>query len=174
MDARGALLQAGQVLSQTDEAPDAARLEQAAGLEMDALDRVFGSLPQYLAALQDDLLQRLRHRVLEAALAQPSGRERIYAGTLTYLDGYLDEQPLRRWLVNARESLPPVADGIRRQNRTYALVLRSEFEGMRWPFAHAAARLFIAMVMEAAMAEHESGARRADMRAALREFLESF
>lgn len=134
----------------------------------------FGSFDEYLAALQQRFMDRLRDGIVAAVAGAPAGRERLRTGALSYLDGCLAQHSLRDWFLVARTSMPAVEQGLRRQNHTFELMLASEFIVMQWPHPRAGARLFIAALLDVARAEHDPGRPLPQLRDALWDFLVTY
>lgn len=149
-------------------------LAEAAGLEPGEFQAEFASLPDCLCAAQQQFMDGLRTRVLEAALSCGSGFARLKAGSSAYLDACLENRTLRSWLLQARDRWPAVADGLRRQNETYIVVLAPEFKTLGWPHPAAAARLYMAMLLEASQVEHAQGRALIAARDTLWDFLKTF
>ncbi|MFC4250624.1 TetR/AcrR family transcriptional regulator [Sinimarinibacterium flocculans] len=143
---------------------------QRAGVDAGVFTSIFGDLTGYLVAVQQVFMDRLRDRIVAVTAGVPPGMRRIQLATESYLSGCLDERPLRGWLLEARMR-PPVLTGLRRQNRTYYMILGAELERLGWPDGAAAARLYLAMINAASIVEHRSGVQPA-LRAALWHFLE--
>lgn len=173
---REALLRAGLRAAAREPLPpaSAASVLAEAGLGEDALVRYFVDFEHYLLALQQRFLDELRDGVIRFTDHQPPGRERLKAGTSVYLDGCIKRRGLRQWLLEGRLQSSVVADGLRRQNQAYAMILSTEFHAMRWPQPQAAARLFLASVQEVSRIEHTAAAPVPAARMALWEFLASY
>lgn len=133
-----------------------ARIVSAAGVGTDEFQAAFGSIFGYVNVLQQQFMDELRNRILKVTTGTGSGMTRIQLACETYLSGCLDHRALRAWLIEAR-TLPEVAAGLRKQNQVYWVVLGSELKTLGWPQPQAAARLFLAMINEAATIEHRAG-----------------
>lgn len=171
---RAALLEAGRRLAIHEPEPAVPALEREAGLADGTLVSVFGSLEQYLVDLQQDFMNALRSEVIAATTEKPAGFVRIKSGAEAYLDGCLSRRGLRHWFIVERQRNGLVAGSLRRQNGTYRLILPGEFVAMQWPHPKAGARLFLALLMEAARSEHDLGRADPDLRAGIWHFLRTY
>ncbi|MFP5305278.1 MAG: hypothetical protein ACLGI7_05555 [Gammaproteobacteria bacterium] len=171
-NARDALLEAGRRLSGSIplSALDAGQLCAAAGAAPQDFAQAFGDLPGYLLALQQQFMDRLRDKIVAVTSGVPSGIRRIELATETFLSGCLQERALRAWLLDAR-AWPAVFAGLRRQNQTYSVIIGSELKTLGWPAPQAAARVYLAMVLEASIVEHRRGAAVPETREVLWDFL---
>jgi hypothetical protein len=149
----------------------AERIAAAAGLDSREFPAHFGSLKEYLLALQQHFLDDLRGKIVVATMHSAPGAERIRAATMAFLDGCLAQRPLRSWLIELRATDPEVFDMLVKRNAVYTQLLRIEFESMRMPHAVESARLFFVMTQETALAEHDAGQVLADMRETMLVFL---
>jgi hypothetical protein len=172
-DGRTALLEAGRRLAMrhTLAELDPLLLCSEAKVGLDAFEREFASLGEFVAALQQDFMERLREKILAVTSGSAAGLMRLKLATESYLQGCLAERPLRAWLLDARLQAD-VLEGLRRQNQVYWMILGSEFKSLRWPHPRAAGRIYLAMANEAAQAEHRVGHPLASVRDTLWEFLE--
>lgn len=114
----------------------------------------FVDLTHYLIAVQQQFMDELRDEVITATALHPPGLERVRSATLVYLDHCLKHRGLRGWLMQARKEELLLADGLRRQNHSFALIISTEFHALHWPHPLAAARLYLAAIQEAARLEH--------------------
>ena len=169
---RRQLLDAGQQLAQ--HAP-LARLRvddivAAAGLAKGTFYLHFPDRAAFLVALHQRFHDTLMRAVQQATLALPRGLPRLLAGSVAYLDGCLREHGVKTLLVEARAE-PVIQAQITAQNTRFAGRAALEFGAAGWPDAAAAARLWVGMVAEAALAEAEQGGAQPALRAALARFL---
>jgi len=73
-------------------------------------------------------------------------------------------------LLGARAE-PAIQQAVSAQNARFAGLAADEFKAAGWPAPQHAARLWVGMVAEAAIAETEAGRKLAPLRQALRRFL---
>ncbi|HEY1077480.1 MAG TPA: hypothetical protein VGE51_12380 [Fontimonas sp.] len=130
----------------------------------------FAGLTDYLVALQQDFMDRLRGKIVAVTTGVPAGIRRTELAAETYLSACLDERALRGWLIEAR-ARPDVLAGLRRQNHIYWILIGIEFEALGWPYPRAAARLYLTMLNEASVIEHRAGQASAPVRLTIRNFL---
>jgi TetR/AcrR family transcriptional repressor of nem operon len=133
------------------------RVARAAKIPVARLRAQYVDFTHYVIALQQQFLDQLRDEVIVATAQHPPGLERVRAATLVYLDHCLKHHGLRAWLVHARREQPLLAEGMRRQNHSFALVISTEFHVLKWPHPLAAARLYLAAIQEAARLEQNKG-----------------
>jgi AcrR family transcriptional regulator len=131
----------------------------------------FADTGAYLSAAQQRFMDGIRDRIVERTAQVPAGFDRLRAASEIYLDGCLAHNDLRRWLIEARLTLPALAEGLARQNQVYAMVMAAEFERLGWPQPKAAARLYLAMMMEAGLLEFRAAGAVTDVRETLWDFL---
>ncbi|SFF51859.1 hypothetical protein SAMN04488120_106154 [Fontimonas thermophila] len=172
-DPRQSLLDAGTRLARCVdfEALDTDRLCREAAVDPATFAATFGDLTGYLAALQERFMAALIDRMLAATAGMRPGLLRIQVAIEAFLGHCLAEHALRGWLLAARER-PEIFAVLERQNRTYALLIGSELHALGWPHPQAAARMLLAMINEAALAEHRLGQPSAEIREALWDFLQ--
>lgn len=121
------------------------------------LQAEFVDFTHLLIAVQQHILDELRDLVIEATSHLSPGLERVRCATKVYLDHSLQNRGLRGWLYHARREKPQLAEGLRRQNHSFALVISTEFHALAWPHPLAAARLYLAAIQEAARLEQIKG-----------------
>ena len=121
------------------------------------LQAEFIDFTHLLIAVQQHILDELRDNVIEATAHLAPGLERVRTATKVYLDHSLQRRGLRVWLLQARREEPGLAEGLRRQNHSFALVISTEFHALGWPHPLAAARLYLAAIQEAARLEQFKG-----------------
>ncbi|WP_167097000.1 TetR/AcrR family transcriptional regulator [Mycobacterium sp. DL592] len=141
-----------------------------AGVSKGSFFHHFGDRASYLLALHREFHDRIAEQVAEVSSGLPPGRERLLAGSLTYLDYCLKQRGIRALLLEARAE-PAVAQEISRRNATFATVCAEDFEtvGRRQPLQ--CANLWVAMTAEAALIELQDHSQSPGVRAALEEFL---
>lgn len=146
-------------LSKTVEYGDAtlALIAKAAKIPVERLREEFVDFTHYLIAIQQRFLDELRSEVIAATAHIPPGLARIRGATLVYLDHCLKHHDLRGWMVQARREQPLIAEGLRRQNHSFGLIISTEFHALRWPHPLAAARLYLAAINEVARMEQTKG-----------------
>lgn len=130
----------------------------------------FGDRASYLLALHREFHERLAARVQAVITGMPPGRERLIAVADTYLDGCLRDRGVRALLLEARAE-PAVTDEITRRNNASAELCRSDFAALRSPHPYESAQLWVGMVAEAAIIEHQAGAALPALREAIEQFL---
>ena len=135
-----------------------APIAKVAKVPLARLKTQFIDFTHYLIAVQQYFLDELRDEVIAATLKHPPGLERVRSATLVYLDHCLKYRGLRGWLMQARKQEPLLAEGLRRQNHSFSLVISTEFHALKWPHPLPAARLFLAAIQESARLEHAKGA----------------
>lgn len=146
------------------------RLCAQASVEESAFQTHFASLTDYLVALQQDFMDRLRAKIVGVTTGVPAGIRRTELAAETYLSACLAERALRAWLIEAR-ARPDVLAGLRRQNHIYWILIGIEFEALGWPYPRAAARLYLTMLNEAAALENRVGQPSPPLRLTIRNFL---
>ena len=134
-----------------------AQIGKAARVPVERLRKEFIDLTHLLIAAQQYLLDDLRDRVIDDTSHLSPGLERVRSATRVYLDHSLEHRGLRGWLLQARREKQQLAEGLRRQNHSFALVISTEFHALGWPHPLAAARLYLAAIQEAARLEQAKG-----------------
>ncbi len=130
----------------------------------------FATREDYLAALHGRFHDRLAGRIELAVAGQAPGMERLLRGSLAYLDGCCEQQGIKAMLLGARAE-PLIRQAVSAQNARFAALATEEFKAVDWPAPPHAARLWVGMVAEAAIAESEAGRKLPPLRQALRRFL---
>lgn len=144
-----------------------ARVARAARVPVAQLRQQFGDFGRLLVALQQRFLDELRDAVIAQTSVRPSGFERLHQAALIYLRHCLRYRGLRGWMLQARLADPAMAEGLRRQNQAFTLVISTELSALGQPHPLPAARLFLAAVQEAGRLEHHHGAPLPHIREAL-------
>lgn len=104
-----------------------------------------------------------------AAGGRQPGLERLLAVMTAYLDTVLATRAVRAILLAAR-SEPAIAEAVEAAIHDSAGFSRHDFAALGHPNPPASARLFVAMTVEAALAETETGATDPAIRAAMERF----
>lgn len=133
------------------------RIARTAKVPVGRLRTQFIDRTHFLIAIQQFFLDELRDEVINVTAHYPPGLDRVRSATLVYLDHCLRWRGLRGWLLQARRDEPLMAEGLRRQNHSFALVISTEFHALGWPYPLAAARLYLAAIQEAARLEQIKG-----------------
>ncbi len=143
---------------------------EEAGVSKGSFFHHFGDRASYLLALHREFHDRVAEQIAEVSTALPPGRERLLAGSATYLDYCLEQRGIRALLLEARAE-PAVAQEISHRNATFATVCSEDFQalGRRQPLH--SAHLWVAMTAEAALLELQDRSQSAAVREALAEFL---
>lgn len=129
----------------------------------------FGDRAAYLVELHRQFHDQLRDRIDTATDGIDHGPERLRAGAVAYLDGCLKSRGVKAILQEAR-SEPTIRQAVQRSDVRFARDAELCFQAMGASEAGAAARLFVAMCAEAAIAELEAGRKRRDMRRTVNRF----
>lgn len=134
-----------------------AHVAKASKVPVARLKAHFVDFTHYLIAVQQHFMDELRNDVIASTAQLPPGLERVRIATLVYLDHCMKYFGLRSWLLQARKEEPLLAEGLRRQNHSFALVISTEFHILGWPHPLAAARMYLAALQEAGRLEHAKG-----------------
>ncbi|BBX48155.1 hypothetical protein GCM10009641_08010 [Mycobacterium cookii] len=129
----------------------------------------FGDRASYLLALHREFHERLENQVQAAIVGMPPGRDRLIAVANTYLDGCLRDRGVRALLLEARAE-PAVTEEITRRNNASAELCRTDFAALKRPHPYESAQLWVGMVAEAALIEHQAGAALPALREAIAQF----
>jgi TetR/AcrR family transcriptional regulator, transcriptional repressor for nem operon len=100
----------------------------------------------------------------------PPGRGRLTSVADTYLDGCLRDRGVRALLLEACAE-PAVTDEITRRNHASAELCEADFVALKRPHPYQSAQLWVGMVAEAALIEHQAGQALPAVRNALEQFL---
>jgi TetR/AcrR family transcriptional regulator, transcriptional repressor for nem operon len=120
----------------------------------------FADRAAFLLAIHAQFHERLRGSIQQAIATLPPGAARLRKGTEAYLDECLKERAVKALLLEARSEAPIVAEAQRRHVE-FASVACVDFVALGWPDADASARLFVALVAEAALVEIKNGQNKA-------------
>lgn len=111
---------------------------------------------QFLAALTQRF-QRSMFRAMAASVGDlPPGRDRLIAGALAALDACHEHLGVKSILIEARGE-PAVVVATARRNVEMAAAAVADLAALGVADPHASARLFVAVVSEAALMEVEAG-----------------
>jgi AcrR family transcriptional regulator len=141
-----------------------------AGLAKGTFFHHFGDRASYLLALHREFHDRLTTQMQAAIVDMPPGRNRLISGANTCLDGCLRDRGVRALLLEARAE-PAVTDEIRCRNHANAELCRPDFTALKRPHPYESAQLWVGMIAEAALIEHQTGAALPAIRKALEQFL---
>jgi TetR/AcrR family transcriptional regulator, transcriptional repressor for nem operon len=143
---------------------------QDAGVAKGTFFHHFGDRASYLIALHREFHERLAAQIQAATVGMPPGRKRLITIANTYLDGCLNDRGVRALLLEARAE-PAVTDEITRRNTTSAELCRADFAVLKRPHPYESAQLWVGMVAEAALIEHQAATALPDIRKALEQFV---
>jgi TetR/AcrR family transcriptional regulator, transcriptional repressor for nem operon len=130
----------------------------------------FGDRASYLLALHREFHERLATQIAAVITGMPPGRDRLNAVADTYLDGCLRDRGVRALLLEARAE-PAVTDEITRRNHASADLCRPDFAALGRHHPFESAQLWVGMVAEAALIEHQAGTALPGIREAVEQFL---
>jgi TetR/AcrR family transcriptional repressor of nem operon len=130
----------------------------------------FGDRATYLLALHREFHERLVTQIQAAIAGMSPGRDRLITVANTYLDGCLRDRGVRALLLEARAE-PAVTDEITRRNNASAEICRADFSALRSPHPYESAQLWVGMVAEAALIEHQAATALPALREAVGQFL---
>jgi AcrR family transcriptional regulator len=143
---------------------------QDAGVAKGTFFHHFGDRASYLLALHREFHERLATQIQAAIVGMPPGRGRLITVANTYLDGCLRDRGVRALLLEARAERA-VTDEISRRNNASAELCRADFSALRSPHPYESAQLWVGMVAEAALIEHQAATALPGIRAAIEQFL---
>jgi TetR/AcrR family transcriptional regulator, transcriptional repressor for nem operon len=130
----------------------------------------FGDRASYLLALHREFHERLSTQIQSTTAGMSPGRKRLTTIAHTYLDGCLNDRGVRALLLEARAE-PAVTDEITRRNIASAELCRPDFAALKRPHPYESAQLWVGMVAEAALIEHQAAKALPGIRKALEQFL---
>ena len=130
----------------------------------------FGDRASYLLALHREFHERLATQLQPAIAGVPPGRRRLIVGANTYLDGCLRDRGVRALLLEARAE-PAVTEEIKHRNKAGAQLFQPDFAALKRPHPYESAQLWVGMLAEAALIEHQAAKALPDIREALERFL---
>ncbi|WCB96322.1 hypothetical protein DSM104299_05079 [Baekduia alba] len=163
---RAALLQGGRVVAERDGLPalSVAAVVKEAGVAKGTFYVHFTDRDAFVAALRDDSRARIAEHVSEHIGDLEPGIERLTTGLTAYLDACLANRTVKAVIQEVRDD----AGG----RASLAALVEGNLRAMGWHDAPSAARLVVAMAVEVALAEHESGAKQHGARRWLRRLVE--
>jgi TetR/AcrR family transcriptional repressor of nem operon len=130
----------------------------------------FGDRASYLLELHHEFHERLATQMQAAIVDMPPGRNRLIIGANACLDGCLRDRGVRALLLEARAE-PAVTDEIRQRNQANAELCRPDFAALARPHPYESAQLWVGMVAEAALIEHQAATALPAIRQSLQQFL---
>lgn len=130
----------------------------------------FADRGSFLVAIHRRFHDQLGIAIRSAAAPLPPGRRRLLAAVDAYLDACLASIGVKAVLLEARTD-PAVAVEIGHRNHAIAQGAIDDFRALGATSPADSARLFVALVAEAALVELEAGRRQPKMRTALIEYL---
>lgn len=131
----------------------------------------FHDRAELLVTLHREFHDEVERMVAEASAGLANGAERLLAGSRAYLDACRSAHPVKALLFEARV-MPEILAEVGARNQRFAALAQKEFAAAGWPDPASAARLWVGLVAEAALAEAERGARLPRLRECLARFLE--
>jgi TetR/AcrR family transcriptional regulator, transcriptional repressor for nem operon len=143
---------------------------QEAGVAKGTFFHHFGDRGSYLLALHREFHERLNTQIQAAIAGMPLGRRRLGAVANTYLDGCLRDRGVRALLLEARAE-PAVTEEIGRRNHAGAELCEADFAALKRPHPYESAQLWVGMLAEAALIEHQAGKALPALREALEQFV---
>jgi TetR/AcrR family transcriptional repressor of nem operon len=132
----------------------------------------FGDVGAYVSELHRKFMDGLLAHMIEEADPLPPGIDRIMRSSAAQLNACLQQRPLRAWFADARRKVPRVAEEIHVRNRGTAMMISIELKTLGCKRPMIIARLYGAMMLEAAQMEADAGGAIPEMRQALKDFLE--
>src|SRR5579859_7926004 len=169
---RERLLEAGLQLAHTA-ALSSLRVDevvQAAGVAKGTFYVHFPTREDFLVALHRRFHDGLAAHIDQAVAGQAKGLRRLLRGSLAYLDRCCEQRGIKAMLLGARAE-PAIQLAVTAQNARFAGLGAEEIKAADWPAPQQAARLWVGMVAEAAIAEAEAGKKLPALRQALARFL---
>lgn len=142
----------------------------AAGVAKGTFYVHFRTREDFLVALHSRFHDGLAREIDRAVAGQAPGMRRLLRGSLAYLDACCEQRGIKAMLLGARAE-PAIQQAVTAQNARFATLTAGEFRAADWPAPQQAARLWVGMVAEGAIAEAEAGRKLPPLRQALRRFL---
>jgi AcrR family transcriptional regulator len=130
----------------------------------------FATRENFLLALHGRFHDQLAQRIEQAIAGHAPGLPRLLRGSLAYLDGCCEQRGIKAMLLGARAE-PAIQHAVGTQNARFDALAADEFKAAEWPAPQHAARLWVSMAAEAAIAEAEGGRKLPQLRQALARFL---
>jgi TetR/AcrR family transcriptional regulator, transcriptional repressor for nem operon len=143
---------------------------QEAGVAKGTFFHHFGDRGSYLLALHREFHERLATQVQAVLDGSPPGRDRLNAIARAYLDGCLRDRGVRALLLEARAERA-VTEEIARRNHAGAQLCEEDFVALGRPHPYESAQLWVGMVAEAALIEHQAAKPLPAVRNALEQFV---
>lgn len=143
---------------------------QAAGIAKGTFYLHFKDRSEYLTTLHRGFHDAVMGQVQMAVAKQPAGLARLLNGSLAYLDACRRDHPVKALLIESRAE-PTIQEAVAMQNARFSQRAARDLKAAGWPAPEIAARLWVGMVAEGALAEAEAGAIVPAVRAALGQFL---
>jgi TetR/AcrR family transcriptional repressor of nem operon len=162
---RDALLEAGRVVAEQGglaELSVAAVTEQA-GVAKGTFYVHFADRETFVAALRDDFQARIAEQVSHVVAGLAPGEQRLLTGLTAYLDACLAARTIKALIRELRDD---------RSRASLASQVETNLRAMGWRDAPHAARLIVAMAVEVALTEHDTGTKQHGARRWLRRFIE--
>ena len=106
----------------------------------------------------------------DAIVGVPPGRGRLITAANTCLDACLRDRGVRALLLEARAE-PAVTDEIRHRNHANAELCSPDFAALKRAHPYESAQLWVGLVAEAALIEHQAATALPAIREALQQFL---
>lgn len=145
-------------------------LVQAAGVAKGTFYLHFKDRSEYLVTLHRSFHDAVMGQVQAAVAKQPAGLARLLTGSRAYLDACRRDHPIKALLIESRTE-PAIQDAVAMQNARFTQRAARDLKAAGWPRPEAAARLWVGMVAEGALAEAEADAALPEIRASLARFL---
>ena len=142
----------------------------AAGVAKGTFYVHFATREDFLVALHRRFHDQLAQHIERAIAGHAPGMPRLLRGSLAYLDGCCEQRGIKAMLLGARAE-PAIQQAVSVQNARFSTLAAEEFKAAQWPAPQQAARLWVGLVAEAAIAEAEAGRKVQPLRQALRRFL---
>ena len=155
---RSLLLDTGLALAETGTlaAMSVDHVVRAAGVSKGTFYVHFKDRMSYLAALHRRFYETVGERIRTATASLAPGGERLRRASEVYLDECLRARGVRAMLLEVR-SEPVIASQIRENIALFGALAAEDLRALRVPEPTSAARLYVAMVHEPALAELERG-----------------
>jgi AcrR family transcriptional regulator len=143
---------------------------EAAGVAKGTFYVHFRTREDFLVALHGRFHDSLAERMELAVAGQAPGLRRLLRSSLAYLDACCEQRGIKAMLLGARTE-PGIQQAVSAQNARFALLAAEEFKAADWPAPQQAARLWVGLVAEGAIAEADAGRKLPPLRQALARFL---
>ena len=142
---------------------------EEAGVSKGTFFHHFPDRTSYLLALHREFHDRINSELSSFTELAP-GRERLEQISEGYLAACSRDRGVRALLLEAR-AVPAIVDAVRKNNTTIAELVEEDFRAMGWRQPLSSARLWLGLVVEAALIELEVPDSGQPNREALRQFL---